>query len=122
MLHLVELLFSQCKPAGIRSAGIYFWTAVILSFLVQPVAHRLPPEIRATSSPFGKRISSKIQTPQASGYLRIREARTIMISIGNRWMIPGKTGCLPDLRSEEHTFELQSRGHLVCRLLLEKKK
>src|SRR5690625_1176991 len=28
--------------------------------------------------------------------------------------------CVP--RSEEHTSELQSRGHLVCRLLLEKKK
>src|SRR5690625_4635699 len=29
---------------------------------------------------------------------------------------------LDGLRSEEHTSELQSRGHLVCRLLLEKKK
>src|SRR5436305_3918840 len=29
---------------------------------------------------------------------------------------------LPDVRSEEHTSELQSRPHLVCRLLLEKKK
>src|SRR5690625_2047937 len=28
---------------------------------------------------------------------------------------------LAHLRSEEHTSELQSRGHLVCRLLLEKK-
>src|SRR2546422_8057930 len=28
----------------------------------------------------------------------------------------------PNLRSEEHTSELQSRLHLVCRLLLEKKK
>src|SRR5690625_3166317 len=28
----------------------------------------------------------------------------------------------PMHRSEEHTSELQSRGHLVCRLLLEKKK
>src|SRR5439155_8212505 len=27
-----------------------------------------------------------------------------------------------NIRSEEHTSELQSRGHLVCRLLLEKKK
>src|SRR5439155_11008442 len=27
----------------------------------------------------------------------------------------------PAPRSEEHTSELQSRGHLVCRLLLEKK-
>src|SRR2546429_9719973 len=29
---------------------------------------------------------------------------------------------LPENRSEEHTSELQSRLHLVCRLLLEKKK
>src|SRR2546425_5883964 len=28
----------------------------------------------------------------------------------------------PDLRSEEHTSELQSLAYLVCRLLLEKKK
>src|SRR5207253_3536053 len=28
---------------------------------------------------------------------------------------------LNEQRSEEHTSELQSRGHLVCRLLLEKK-
>src|SRR5207253_5008400 len=33
-----------------------------------------------------------------------------------RFDIPG------DPRSEEHTSELQSRGHLVCRLLLAKKK
>src|SRR5258708_8890646 len=32
-----------------------------------------------------------------------------------------KTARLPD-RSEEHTSELQSPDHLVCRLLLEKKK
>src|SRR5438874_3565236 len=32
----------------------------------------------------------------------------------------GKTK--PELRSEEHTSELQSRRDLVCRLLLEKKK
>src|SRR2546422_1818102 len=31
-------------------------------------------------------------------------------------------GVGPDDRSEEHTSELQSRLHLVCRLLLEKKK
>src|SRR5207253_6170305 len=30
--------------------------------------------------------------------------------------LPTQTG---NLRSEEHTSELQSRGHLVCRLLLE---
>src|SRR5207253_7290967 len=35
------------------------------------------------------------------------------------WASPPAT--LADRRSEEHTSELQSRGHLVCRLLLEKK-
>src|SRR5690625_6409027 len=30
-------------------------------------------------------------------------------------------GTATECRSEEHTSELQSRGHLVCRLLLEKK-
>src|SRR3989442_7999889 len=34
----------------------------------------------------------------------------------------GLAGSQPDPRSEEHTSELQSRPHLVCRLLLEKKK
>src|SRR3989442_10844023 len=38
---------------------------------------------------------------------------------------PTSAGCVFDrrtMRSEEHTSELQSRPHLVCRLLLEKKK
>src|SRR2546425_8279772 len=49
------------------------------------------------------------------------------------WRDEGKTGlkdeCLQyieevwtDMRSEEHTSELQSLAYLVCRLLLEKKK
>src|SRR3989442_6076351 len=39
---------------------------------------------------------------------------------GDRAAVGGPGGV--DLRSEEHTSELQSRPHLVCRLLLEKKK
>src|SRR2546429_5351867 len=34
----------------------------------------------------------------------------------------GHAACTQHGRSEEHTSELQSRLHLVCRLLLEKKK
>src|SRR5439155_19722213 len=37
------------------------------------------------------------------------------------WLDGSSTHSSP-ARSEEHTSELQSRGHLVCRLLLEKKK
>src|SRR5947208_13408906 len=36
----------------------------------------------------------------------------------DRQVVPGRS----DGRSEEHTSELQSPDHLVCRLLLEKKK
>src|SRR5690625_5703608 len=39
-----------------------------------------------------------------------------VLVIGHRHLIEKSA------RSEEHTSELQSRGHLVCRLLLEKKK
>src|SRR5690625_6540743 len=39
---------------------------------------------------------------------------------GTSWPIPQQRRAIG--RSEEHTSELQSRGHLVCRLLLEKKK
>src|SRR5690625_6402236 len=45
---------------------------------------------------------------------------------GYGWLIPmviiGAAIGWDVARSEEHTSELQSRGHLVCRLLLEKKK
>src|SRR5690625_5757968 len=48
-----------------------------------------------------------------------------LIKLDYRW-VPKKHGqalyLRPFMRSEEHTSELQSRGHLVCRLLLEKKK
>src|SRR2546422_4384536 len=37
-------------------------------------------------------------------------------------MNTGSSSCPTQVRSEEHTSELQSRLHLVCRLLLEKKK
>src|SRR5690348_17947993 len=47
--------------------------------------------------------------------------------MGRTPLPPGRTGrcqaAIPrDCRSEEHTSELQSPVHLVCRLLLEKKK
>src|SRR5207253_8341185 len=42
-----------------------------------------------------------------------------VFGLGALWLIEG---FLSGSRSEEHTSELQSRGHLVCRLLLEKKK
>src|SRR5439155_24263952 len=64
---------------------------------VSPTARRLPPWRRPTTWEWCR------TTPSA------RSARRHACN----W---------PPARSEEHTSELQSRGHLVCRLLLEKKK
>src|SRR5690625_1235041 len=41
---------------------------------------------------------------------------------GTSLSIDEKASSQGQMRSEEHTSELQSRGHLVCRLLLDKKK
>src|SRR5690625_6705192 len=57
---------------------------------------------------------------------RVRELMKRTRALGVGAQLPGGkiSGyllvCCP-ARSEEHTSELQSRGHLVCRLLLEKK-
>src|SRR2546422_8115163 len=52
---------------------------------------------------------------------RIGRNRIEALQIGEaeEWSLPIE---LEIVRSEEHTSELQSRLHLVCRLLLEKKK
>src|SRR5439155_13454908 len=53
----------------------------------------------------------------------IARARTAWFSKSARHLTYSHSSCGTGVgRSEEHTSELQSRGHLVCRLLLEKKK
>src|SRR2546422_3711155 len=56
-----------------------------------------------------------ISLSQVEAVCDVRYERAVRI--GNEYRIPTVTD-----RSEEHTSELQSRLHLVCRLLLEKKK
>src|SRR5207302_2687570 len=55
----------------------------------------------------------------------VRGARRIQIKFPNQSAVEAKVvggNEKADVRSEEHTSELQSRENLVCRLLLEKKK
>src|SRR5690554_7677782 len=51
-----------------------------------------------------------------------RRYRRLVSGDGKRPDLVFIDGGKGQLRSEEHTSELQSRPHLVCRLLLEKKK
>src|SRR5207244_10095861 len=66
---------------------------------------------------------SRQNRPSRSLCSRVRRA-----SRARRCRLPRRACCRPSrkrtrsLRSEEHTSELQSPDHLVCRLLLEKKK
>src|SRR2546422_7922505 len=46
----------------------------------------------------------------------------VIEELGHRLAVVARIGRHRPARSEEHTSELQSRLHLVCRLLLEKKK
>src|SRR5437660_6214473 len=54
----------------------------------------------------------------ARSYPALLPSRSIEVSR----ISPAPSATTSRARSEEHTSELQSRGHLVCRLLLEKKK
>src|SRR2546421_959785 len=84
-----------------------------------PIARRAPAKpwrasIVVTGDGAPKWPSTPIRSERPSGswgaLLDIRDA-----PLARPWV-------LLDLRSEEHTSELQSRSDLVCRLLLEKKK
>src|SRR5690625_6133608 len=78
---------------------------------------------------FPTRRSSDLQPPQENLkrlrlQVRIGEVvqRGLQFGGKQRDTLPTQQLERLELRSEEHTSELQSRGHLVCRLLLEKKK
>src|SRR5437870_11496973 len=75
---------------------------------------------------------SIIQTPAATAMYTLSLHDALPIStlprpVHHRMVVQPEGGSVPvsvtwqKFRSEEHTSELQSRGHLVCRLLPEKK-
>src|SRR5687768_17907001 len=60
-------------------------------------------------------------------WAKVRVVPGVVPSVPKSWRVESTENVLAvpvrlTLRSEEHTSELQSRLHLVCRLLLEKKK
>src|SRR2546429_7332849 len=59
----------------------------------------------------------RVRLPQGAGRTRSGGRPTAAVTGGSDCHVQAQ-----QTRSEEHTSELQSRLHLVCRLLLEKKK
>src|SRR2546429_4975492 len=78
---------------------------------------RRPP--RSTLFPYTTLFRSPGKAHSRSSAVRIAEVENAGKS-NEREKTPGDDDGF--MRSEEHTSELQSRLHLVCRLLLEKKK
>src|SRR2546429_5103888 len=60
--------------------------------------------------------------PYTTLFRSIGSAGTVTSYFSRRWSWVVMPRACVERRSEEHTSELQSRLHLVCRLLLEKKK
>src|SRR2546429_6451413 len=58
----------------------------------------------------------------AQGLIQLMPQTTAQLGVSARIRLPFRGIASSAGRSEEHTSELQSRLHLVCRLLLEKKK
>src|SRR5258708_31036067 len=80
---------------------------------------RRPP--RSTLFPYTTLFRSRSGDLAArSGPGRLGRAGTAVGLASGRW--PSRSRARDGERSEEHTSELQSPDHLVCRLLLEKKK
>src|SRR5438552_10501626 len=74
---------------------------------------------------FNDTATTEIYTLSLHDALPILMAFGGMLSLSDRRLrvgAPKPAKALRGLRSEEHTSELQSPDHLVCRLLLEKKK
>src|SRR5207253_11451248 len=68
----------------------------------------------------GRRRRIQYALRRLGGYPAARAAATEEVA-EPVYPLPPERDWWPWVRSEEHTSELQSRGHLVCRLLLEKK-
>src|SRR5438045_6890571 len=75
---------------------------------------------RKTNFCFRARVMWTVSGSHSPRLGRRRKARTLDADRARRMERPSAAG--EGARSEEHTSELQSLRHLVCRLLLEKKK
>src|SRR2546429_7135331 len=83
---------------------------------------RRPP--RSTLFPYTTlfRSAEELLAQQLSQYEAKRERARLRAPVLRAQPMDSAQGLARQFRSEEHTSELQSRLHLVCRLLLEKKK
>src|SRR2546422_5487505 len=88
--------------------------------LVQGITGSFGARHTQLSLAYGTRIVAGV-TPGKGGQLFEKQV-PIFDTVAAAATVSKMGTCFSKSRSEEHTSELQSRLHLVCRLLLEKKK
>src|SRR2546422_8397350 len=106
-----------------------FSMTTMASSTTRPVASVMPKRVSVLIEKLNSRTKRKVPTSETgivmAGIKVVRQSckKTKMTRMTSRIASSSvsKTSWM-DSRSEEHTSELQSRLHLVCRLLLEKKK
>src|SRR5215813_14724832 len=95
-------------------------SATIEPILPQPM---MPSVLPVISTPMNLFFSHLPACVEASAWGICRASDSISVMACSAVVIELPNGVfITMMRSEEHTSELQSRPHLVCRLLLEKKK
>src|SRR5690625_6696459 len=110
--------YSSTHKWGARLLALI--AGLVLAFLMLPLLIVVPLSFNA--EPFFSFTSGMLKLDAQAYSLRwyrsLLDSSNWLLAIRNSFTI----GITASLRSEEHTSELQSRGHLVCRLLLEQKK
>src|SRR5690625_7153630 len=102
-----DYLHTVCVMHVVFTVDLAFTPCVLVFFYTVP------------ATPYIYTLSLHDALPISSCSLRSRDRER---SLAGRPPSSGTRPARRTARSEEHTSELQSRGHLVCRLLLEKKK
>src|ERR1035438_2363082 len=104
------------RGKGVRGRGFYKWVAPYLSALRSLLRER--PFVGLL---FGLRSGHSIPFLNSPDQLILLAGDSFPVIVGEfSPAVAGRAGePLPLARSEEHTSELQSLRHLVCRLLLE---
>src|SRR2546422_1115175 len=110
--------------AGLRALAAYYNTvgfALVGNRVLTTVRNELYGHIQRLSLSFHTRARSGdllVRVTGDVGFLQDVAVTALLPLLANALTLVGMAA----VRSEEHTSELQSRLHLVCRLLLEKKK
>src|SRR5690554_6954831 len=110
-----QVLVQLCTEFDVP--GLYNFLAETVSatliLLTEQLLDRSDAEARGFALSDGKLpgVSVRLSAPEPGYYSAFASQLPVRFDYGQ-----------PEERSEEHTSELQSRPHLVCRLLLEKKK